>query len=78
MESLSSNSGSDSADVDEAMAEEDHEKIHKKDNIDDVNAAEQEMMEVDFAADAMEMAEMADMQEQDAEMDMAMNELGNE
>ena len=36
------------------------------------------MMEVDFAADAMEMAEMADMQEQDAEMDMAMNEMGNE
>lgn len=60
------------------MKQDDHEKIHKKDNIDDVNAAEQEMMEADFGADAMEMAEMADMQEQDAEMDMAMNEMGNE
>ena len=56
----------------------DMDKIHKKDNLDDMNAAEQEMMEADLAAEAMEIAEMADMQEQDAEMDMAMNDVGND
>lgn len=35
-------------------------------------------MEADLAAEAMEIAEMADMQEQDAEMDMAMNDVGND
>ena len=57
---------------------EDLDKIHKKDNLDDLNAAQQEMMEVDLAAEAMEIAEMADMQEQDAEMDIAMNDVGND
>lgn len=60
------------------MKKDDLDKIHKKDNLDDLNAAEQEMMEADLAAEAMEIAEMADMQEQDAEMDMAMNDAGND
>jgi hypothetical protein len=60
------------------LKKDDLDKIHKKDNLDDLNAAEQEMMEADLAAEAMEIAEMADMQEQDAEMDMAMNDAGND
>ena len=60
------------------LEKDDLDKIHKKENLDDLNAAEQEMMEADLAAEAMEIAEMADMQEQDAEMDMAMNDVGND
>ena len=60
------------------LEKDDLDKIHKKDNLDDLNAAEQEMMEADLAAEAMEIAEMADMQEQEAEMDMAMNDVGND